>query len=274
MKLAGLIGRPVTHSIGQAVYNRFFHDAGLDAVYLSIDVMPENLPRFIELSREYFAGFNVTIPHKISVMQHLDVIDFQAEQIGSVNLVKNQDGNLTGYNTDFPAMEALASRSGMDFEKSTIAVSGSGGVARTVIHYISSRHPGTSVTVLSRNPGEAEERLEDLTAGLDISYMDSAGDGETLFDILVNCTPVGMSPGKGTPFTERLISGCRAGIDLVYNPPETAFLRALKEKGKMTAGGLDFFVDQGIESMKILFDRSPERELFRRSATEALEGMK
>lgn len=268
MLLTGLVGRPVSHSIGQMLYNRFYASTGIESMYISMDVAHENLSRFVEFSREHFAGYNVTIPHKVSIIGFLDKVDDDASRIGAVNLVSNKDGKSTGYNTDYLAMERLDMRSSLDFENSTVAIRGSGGVARTVLYYLSRKHPETEVTLISRNPESSGRNLPEyeFMKPLDIkSPVDITGN--TGFDILINCSPVGMWPHTAdSPFDKSMVRGCRAGIDLVYNPLETSFTRMLKESGKIAVDGFGFFVDQGYESLKIFFGREVNEKLFRKTA--------
>lgn len=268
----GLAGRPVTHSLGQTVFNRYFLRKGIEAVYLSVDVTPENLGRFTEFAREKLAGFNVTIPHKVNVIHFLDTVEENAAKIGAVNLVKNREGKLYGYNTDYAAMSGAVARTGISLTGSSVALWGSGGVARTVLHYIRKNSRETSVSVFSRSPVEAEKKLSSYLDDKTVQIRDTAGiKGNEKFDILINCSPVGMWPeDKGMPFTPSLIRRCKAGIDLVYNPPLTVFLKTLRKEGKNSAGGTGFFTDQGYESMKILLEGGVDEDTFRNVAEEAI----
>ncbi|HKJ96399.1 MAG TPA: shikimate dehydrogenase, partial [Thermoplasmataceae archaeon] len=234
MLLTGLIGRPVSHSIGQTVYNRFYSSSGIESMYLSIDVMTENLERFVKLSKENFSGYNVTIPHKVQIMNYLDSMDPAASEIGAVNLVRNCDGKSRGYNTDYLAMEKLGSGRGLNFENSSIAVAGTGGVSRTVLYYMARRHPEAEVTIFSRNPDAAAVKLPSyvLEKGYEILSTKEMSQRDS-FDILINCSPSGMWPETGeSPFIESAILNCQAGIDLVYNPVDTLFIKRLRELGK------------------------------------------
>ncbi len=272
MQLTGLVGRPVSHSIGQTVYNRYFSQSGLDCIYLSIDVTAENLGRFVSMAREKFLGYNVTIPHKVEIMKHLDSVSDEAEAIGSVNTVVTEGGSSMGYNTDFLAMGNLVREIGLTLEDSTVAVRGSGGVARTVICYISLYFPSARVTVVSRSPADARARLHAQLQGKNTSYVNP---GEALgADILINCSPIGMWPEvNSSPFTAEEIEGCSAGIDLVYNPQATNITETLIKQGKQAVGGLGFFVDQGYESLKLMTGKRIDRNLLEKIAAEAAGGL-
>lgn len=271
MLLTGLIGRPVGHSIGQTVYNRFYASSGIDSIYISVDVVPENLERFVAASRDHFLGFNVTIPHKVSILDFLDHIDREAEGIGAVNLVRIRDGRTYGYNTDYMAMMRLGKNSGIEFDSSRVAVMGTGGVSRTVLYYLARNHPNAEVTVFSRDPGSASSRLPEYMLSGNCRIRGIGESPEEVHDILINCSPVGMWPDDSkSPFSEKMIKGCRAGIDLVYNPVETKFIRKLKGKGKVAVNGAGFFIDQGLESLKIFFGEGIDEAAFMKIAEQAI----
>lgn len=270
MKVTGLVGHPVAHSIGQTVYNRYYTEAGMDAIYIAADVTAENLGRFAGYASGEYTGYNVTIPHKVSVMEFLDSVDRDAAAIGAVNLVSIHGGKSRGHNTDYSAMKMISAGNGIPFDGSRIAIRGSGGVARTVIHYMKSSHRDFSITVLSDHPEQAEARLADYTGG-PVGIMPFHEAEHEIFDILVNCSPAGMWPNTGEiPFPEAMIKGCRAGLDLVYNPPETLFMKLLSRNGKTAVGGTDFFVEQGLETLRILFGDA-DVEMFRGIVEKSLE---
>lgn len=276
MLLTGLVGRPVSHSIGQTLYNRFYALSGIESMYLSMDITPENLSRFAQFSRDHFIGYNVTIPHKVSIMSFLDSVDDDARNIGAVNLVRNEDGESRGYNTDYLAMSKLGERIGPELRKASIAVMGSGGVSRTVLYYLSKKHPEAEITLISRNPDAAGKNYPayEFNKPLEIKSPTDVSTNSA-FDILINCSPVGMWPDTSeSPFDESLVRECRVGIDLVYNPVETRFLKFLKKHGNKAVDGFGFFVDQGYESLKLFFGDIFDEELFRKTAQDILGEVK
>lgn len=270
MILTGLVGRPVTHSIGQTVYNRFFSLSDMDAMYLSVDLTEENLNTFVKKSRDLFLGYNVTIPHKVDIMTYLDSVESVAGEIGAVNLVKNLDGKAFGYNTDYHAARKLFTDNAVPLRGKRVAIAGSGGVARTIIYHILKEDEASQITIISRNPVNAEKKLHDLTMKGKTVFEKTPSSGS--YEVLVNCTPSGMWPNDGeTPFSTEVIENCEAGIDLVYNPTETMFVKELQKSGKKTVMGSDFFIDQGLESLRILFQKKIDEALFRRVAEEVME---
>ena len=100
-KNLGVIGYPIKHSLSPVIQNTAIQEAGIDYAYIAMPIAPEDLEKaVIGLKALNFTGFNVTIPHKVNIMQYLDEIDEMAKLIGAVNTVHIKDGKLYGYNTD------------------------------------------------------------------------------------------------------------------------------------------------------------------------------
>lgn len=273
MNLTGLIGKPVTHSIGQAVYNRYYEKSGLDSIYISVDLANENLAKFVEMARKKFLGYNVTIPHKVRIIEYLDRVDGKASEIGAVNLVRNRDGKSEGFNTDYLAMQRLSSSSDINFRDAEIAVRGVGGVARAVINFISTNFSSSRITLVTRDPATVSERLPKNMGNADFQVVRPEEMDRSRFDVLINCSPLGMYPETGSsPFEVSVIEKCMAGIDLVYNPRETKFIELLKQHGKQAVDGVGFFTDQGYESMTLLFGDVIDRNMLEGIVDEVVRG--
>ena len=132
-KIYGVIGDPIGHSLSPAIHNVAFRKLGLNAIYLAFQVKSENLVRVVEGFKALnVQGFNVTIPHKTSIMSLLDKVDPLAEKIGAVNTVKNVDGKLFGYNTDgLGALQALK-KSKVKLDNKKIVLIGAGGAGKAL----------------------------------------------------------------------------------------------------------------------------------------------
>ncbi|MBI2848398.1 MAG: shikimate dehydrogenase, partial [Chloroflexi bacterium] len=149
-KVCGLIGDPVEHSMSPAMHNAAFRELGLDYVYLPFRVTRENLGQAIAGLRGLnFRGLNVTIPHKVEVLQFLDEMDPLAEKIGAVNTIVNNDGVLCGYNTDAGGFLQAMLAKGVEPKGEHIAVLGAGGAARAVTFILADR--GAHLTILNRS---------------------------------------------------------------------------------------------------------------------------
>ncbi|WP_297217904.1 shikimate dehydrogenase [Thermoplasma sp.] len=259
-RITGLIGHPVSHSIGQIVYNRIFRDEDIDAMYLAIDVHDSVLPIFMK-SSGFMEAFNVTIPHKVSVIPFLDRLDPIASEIGSVNLVINRDGLKMGYNTDYDGIDYALSKNGASVTGKRVLVSGTGGIARTVIRYLLD-HGAREIDIITRNVDRAKNKLDFPGIGI-LQHTDKD------YDIFINCTPLGTF-GQGNPFRSFSFRPGTTGIDMVYNPVMTEFLESIRAAGGKAVSGLDVFIGQGLRTLDLVFGIRPER-LFRMYSEEALD---
>ncbi len=241
---SALIGKPVTHSVGQYIYNRLFDKYDIDSIYLSIDLDPENIQRFIDYSKRNFIGFNITAPYKEIIMPYLDDVDISAKNIGAVNMVKNLFGKLYGYNSDYEGFLFLLKNNNVNPDNKNILLLGTGGIARTAVYAL--QNFKCSIDEASRNPNAKKFELFD-----NVIPYDSIKNN---YDIIINCTPVGTYPDKNIPINPELIDENTTGIDVVYNPVKTPFLNAIENKHGKIVSGVDLFIGQGIDTLKKIYD--------------------
>lgn len=261
MILTGLIGRPVTHSWSQILFNSLYERQKTDAIYISIDLMKRNLRRFVEFSRESFLGYNITAPYKIDIIPLLNGIENSAREIGSVNLVKNENGNLFGYNTDYYGFKRTIELSGLDLSNKKILIAGTGGIFRTIGYAITDAFSPSRIVVLSRDPARITKHMPSRFTGKDFEYTirEDFVDGKE-FDVVINCTPLGTSPNIDIdPFEGVYLKRDVVGIDVVYNPSKTKFLSRIEKAGGMIVNGMELFLGQALETHKILFGKEADR---------------
>jgi len=239
---SSLIGKPVSHSSGQYIYNKIFDKYNIDSIYLSIDLDENNIKKFIDYSKRNFIGFNVTSPYKEEIIKYLDDIDLTARNIGSVNLVKNVFGKLYGYNSDYNGFLFLLKNNNINLNNKNILILGTGGIAKTIIYAIKNNY-NSDINVASRN---IKNKKFDFNL---IEYNDIND-----YDIIINCTPVGMGNNYDIPLNENKIKNNITGIDVIYNPEETKFLKTVKSKNGIAINGSDLFIGQGIETLKKLYN--------------------
>lgn len=215
-----LLGQILAHSLSADIYGRF----GLD--YSLKELADENAVSEF-LVRKDFAGLNVTIPYKETVMHYLDNIDKTALDIGAVNVVLNVEGRLLGYNTDLNGMAKALLRAEITLQDKRIMILGSGGTARTAQHLaVSSK--AAEVVIVSRNGS--------------LSYSNCSSFNP---DIIINATPVGMFPnGREKPVELKDFSNVHAVFDAVYNPINTRLLQDAKSLGLKHSGGLAMLAEQ------------------------------
>lgn len=278
-KLCGLIGDPVEHTMSPVMHNAAFRELGLDYLYLPFRVKTEELGKAIEGMRALnLRGLNVTIPHKVDVIRFLDELDPLAEKIGAVNTIVNDNGVLTGYNTDASGfLQALRER-GVEPEGKKVVILGAGGASRAISFILADR--GAHLIILNRllelDWAEALARrisqvFSQEVAALELNSENLAGALEKAA-ILVNATSVGMSPNiDQTPFDAGLLRPDLVVFDVVYNPIKTRLLREAEAVGAKTIGGLNMLVWQGALAFEKWTGQPAPVELMRQEAIKLLE---
>jgi shikimate dehydrogenase len=278
-KICALIGDPVEHTMSPVMHNEAYKKLGLDYVYIPFRVAPERLAEAVAGLRALnVTGFNVTIPHKVSIIPLLDGLDPRAEKIGAVNTVVNNACELRGYNTDAEGfLRALLER-GVEPGGKNVVVLGAGGAARAITYILAERDAGLTILnrmleldwaediagLISEDFGKAVRVLE-----LCDEYLAQALEKA---DILVNATSVGMSPAsEASPVPARLLKDGLIVVDIVYNPIVTRLLREAKAAGARTVGGIDMLAWQGALAFEKWTGEEAPLDLMRKVAIKMLE---
>ena len=275
MKRLFLLGYPVAHSLSPAMQNAALKALGLDYEYGLMPVPPGGLAARVGELRGASAGFNVTIPHKVTVIPLLDCLDESASAVGAVNTVVNHHGRLIGYNTDCTAStRALRERNG-DLGGSRVVVLGAGGAARAVSMGLA-RHVEL-IRILARDAAKARELAGEVRARtgaiVEGGSIEDAEEVTRVADILVNATPVGMSPNIGTsPVAPETLHGGLLVFDLVYNPERTQLLADAERAEAHTLGGLPMLIYQGAEALRLWTGREAPEGLMMEAARRAIGG--
>lgn len=264
-RLVGLLGNPLGHSFSPPMHNRAFASLGLNFFYLPIEVKPENLKDVVRgISRMNFAGYNVTIPHKVGIMEHLDHIDELAQTIGAVNTVSIEDGISTGHNTDgLGYVLSLESEADISVEGKSCFIIGCGGAARAVAMTLAFRNVGR-IFLCNRT----EQKAHDLSAEIndnvrpccEVVPMATSAVKPALgcTDVLINTTSIGMHPEEERiPIDGGLIPEGIVVSDIVYNPLKTKLLKVAEEKDCTIVTGLGMLVYQGVEAFRIWTGKEP-----------------
>ena len=249
-EIYGVIGDPVKFSLSPYMQNAGFKAAGLNAVFIPLEVkdLESFITRFLPESGLNIKGLSVTIPHKQAIIKYLDEIDETAQKIGAVNTVKIVDGKLYGYNTDAPGFIKPLKKAYGELSGKTAAVLGAGGGARAVIYAL--QKEDAKVTVFARDTAKADPLGEEFHMEIkNLQDADLKG-----FDIVINTTPLGMK-GKfegQSPSINSQLSGVAAVYDLVYTPEVTPFIQKARTAGvPIIIGGAEMLVAQGAEQVKI-----------------------
>lgn len=280
-RLAGVVGRPLAHSLSPAMHNAAYEHLGLDWAYLPFEVVDEvGLRRFVAAVRSLnFVGFNVTMPYKTEMLELCDEVATAARMAGAVNAVHCSEGKLVGYNTDGRGLlEALELEAGFVPADKHIVLIGAGGAAGgALVAFILAR--AARVTVVNRDPGRAEELVERMRPhlrGVDAraAALSSAEEAVREADLVVNATPVGMDDDGLSPVPISWIRPAQVVYDMVYGTARpTALVSGSREVGAVAMDGLGMLVCQGATAIDIWSGnetRAP-RDVMRQAAVADLE---
>lgn len=247
VKVCLSMGFPIKNSKSPLMHTAGFKALGIENqfVYLPSEVKPENLKTAVEAIRDLgVRGVSVTMPHKQTVIKYIDVLDEDAEEIGAVNTIVNEEGSLTGYNTDWiGAITALEKRTGLEGKK--VAVIGAGGAARAVVFGLNKK--GAKVKIFNRSIQKAEELTKEL--GGKFGKMSDIGEIRN-FDIIINTTSVGMNSNE-SPINRDLINENHLVFDIIYSPMETKLIRDAISAGAVVIYGHEMLLYQGVEQFKM-----------------------
>ena len=255
-RLFAVIAKPVGHSLSPLIHNRSFEAREYDGLYVPLLVEPDDIADFFCAARDLpVHGASVTIPHKQSVIPHLDRVDEAASEIGAVNTVYWDRGRLHGTNTDAQGIvKPLSQR--VSLAKAHVLVVGNGGAARAAI--VCLKREGARVAVTGRNPG----RVRGLASQLKVEAVPFERLDSEYFDVLVQATSIGMLPhAEGNLFPGRIPAD--VVFDLVYNPLETALLKHARAEKKLTIGGIEMFVEQAAAQFRIWTGMEAPRNVMR-----------
>ena len=275
-KNLGVIGWPIAHSLSPAIQSAAIRAAGVDYAYIAMPVRPEELAKAAEGLRALgFRGFNVTIPHKTAIIDFLDEIDENARRIGAVNTVVNEDGKLLGRNTDVAGFLRGLARQNVAIRNKNVVVLGAGGAARAVIWGVG-REKAEKITVGVRNVEKAKNALADLSGIADLDVCSWCGDrfeaalGKA--DILVNTTPLGMTPkiDEAPPVDWNHVWPEAFVYDIIYTPGRTRFLREAEARGHRVLNGTAMLAGQGAEAFAIWTGIRPDEDAMEMALLNAL----
>ncbi|PSB10111.1 shikimate dehydrogenase [filamentous cyanobacterium CCP2] len=273
-QLLGVVGHPIEHSLSPVMHNAALEALGVDYVYVPFAVAPEDLAAAVEGFQAIgIRGFNVTIPHKQTIMPLLASISDLAQAVGAVNTVCWTEQGWSGTNTDVEGFVAPLRSFSQDWNQSKAVVLGNGGAARAVV--AGCAQLGCSqVQVVGRNA----EKLQDfahswenspIPVNLSIHSWDELPRLLPEAALLVNTTPVGMAPHPhASPLTIadlQHLSPHTIAYDLIYTPRPTQFLQQASAQGAIPIDGLEMLVQQGAVGLKLWLQRAVPVEIMRQS---------
>ncbi|MCB1681132.1 MAG: shikimate dehydrogenase [Rhodospirillales bacterium] len=268
----GLVGHPVSHSKSPLIHGYWIRKYGLNGSYSLLDLSCEGLQSGIEkIKAEGFRGFNITVPHKVALLDLCDEVNALARAVGAVNTVTIENGRMSGTNTDvFGFIENIKSKSPtFDFKAGPAVVLGAGGAARAVVQGLLME--GVPEILLSnRTESKADTLIETASEPNKIKRLGwnsgEAGEAVSTANLLVNTTSLGMT---GKPKLEIDLSSLnpRALVhDIVYAPLMTELLLRAQERGNPIVTGIGMLLHQARPAFSLWHGVMPD-------VTDELEAM-
>ncbi|HEY5561006.1 MAG TPA: shikimate dehydrogenase [Clostridiaceae bacterium] len=252
--LYGLLGGKLSHSMSPQIHSLIFKELNIDGSYLLFELGKEEVSNAIKGLKAIKAkGINVTIPHKITVLQELDEVSQEAIKLGAVNTICFREGKTLGYNTDYYGFGLTLKRNNIVIAGKIAVILGSGGVSKTVFYYLLDKGI-KNIWIVVRDKykediniswinqlSKEEAYLVKLIEYSDLVNLDKV-------DLLINCTPCGMYPASlnQAPVGIDILSKFSFVVDLIYNPEETLLLKNAKELNIKAVNGLYMLVAQAV----------------------------
>lgn len=247
----GLIGKDVSKSDSEKIHKFILGEFGILCEYERFSVSLDNFDNAMRRLLGDFDAFNVTIPYKRDVFEYLDGIEDDAFSCGAVNTVMS--ATRLGYNTDGAGFLMMLENAGIDVKGKKVLVLGAGGSGRSSA--VALKNAGASVYMYRRNKKELQEVCTQL--GVDVADSPETGG----YDILVNCTGVGMHDTEGkSPVTANAFQGVESAVDLIYVPKKSAFLQLAERQGIKICNGESMLFYQAYFADCLFLDKTPSKD--------------
>jgi shikimate dehydrogenase len=259
MKHFAVIGHPIGHSLSPLMHNTAFKLCGLDCHYEMLDIEPTSLKLAIGQFREQkWGGFNVTIPHKETIIPFIDEVVLEGRAIGAVNTVVNHDNKLIGYNTDVIGVERSLYPDREKIEGTMCTILGSGGVARSVAYVLTHKIRPKAITFSALFPEQAHALIKSLSSSnvqFNVIHCTDAALETAIKEstLIVNATDVGMFPHVlHSPLpNHQWLSKKHILFDLIYRPLTTRLQSDAHAAGAKIIDGLGMFIYQGAAAFQL-----------------------
>lgn len=250
-ELVGAFGNPIDENPTGVMEEAAFAAKGLNYRYLTVKVEKDDLEAAMNGVKAFnMRGINLTIPHKVQVLQYLDELSEAASIIGAVNMVVNKDGKLFGENTDGKGFLISLENEGVSVDGKQVVILGAGGAARA-ISVECALAGAAKIIIVNRNTERGEELVkliqEKTPAEAQYVSWDQPYHVEPDTDILINATCIGLYPNVNSkPNVDYdTVTNKMVVSDVVFNDPNTLFLQEAAKRGAHTINGLGMLVNQG-----------------------------
>lgn len=278
-----LLGSPVSQSLSPALYNAAFASASIDATYETREARAMDLVQAIAAARTELAGFNVTAPHKETVLKHLDVVDADVARVGAANTVVVRDGRLHAHNTDITGFIRALGEEDFNLSGKRLVVLGTGGAARAVVE-AALREQAQEIVVAGRRHERSIALCEALCSAAEKSNLIAATLRDSVLkralektDLLVHATSVQARGGDARVLLEMLplesLSSRALAMDLAYSKGSTFFCDAATKQGCRTIDGRGMLLHQATIAFKLFTGENAPIASMRTALTHALQSL-
>lgn len=250
-RLYAIVGDPIAQAGSPGLFNRAFRRRGVDAVLVPVHVVPGDLGDLVRMFRttRNFDGLVVTVPHKIAITELIDDIAPMGRRIGAVNVIDKREGRLIGDNFDGVGFVRGLRARGHGLAGKRVLIIGAGGAGRAVAHAVFDEAPA-HLRLFDLDTARAEQVVAELAAVAHKMEADVGDPDPSTFDVVVNCTSIGMRPDDPFPIPiERLNAGTLV-VDIILKPAVTPLLQeasrrgcAIQEGAPMLEGQVDAICD-------------------------------
>jgi shikimate dehydrogenase len=249
-----IIGDPIQHSLSPAMQNAAFNKLGMNSSYIAFRVRKGELKESIESLRAIgVSGFNITVPHKVEVINYLDQLDISVRKANAVNTVHNVGGVLKAYNTDIYGFIHPLHLRKINFNGMKVLLIGAGGAARAALAALADENGISEINIANRSEGNARLLLEvSVPLGLNckiVQWEEIPAFSKTA-ELIVNATTVGMN-SEPSLLDYQNINKHAIVYDIVYRPIHTALLDNAKQAGAEVIHGYEMLLHQGAKSFEI-----------------------
>jgi shikimate dehydrogenase len=273
-EIVAVFGQPVAGNPTQYMMEEAFAQVGLDWRYLTLEVAPEALGDAMRGMRAMgFRGCNLTIPHKVEVLQYLDRTSDAAALVGAVNCVNRVGNELVGENTDGKGfVQSLAEIT--DPAAKNVVVLGAGGAARAIAVELGLAG-AAAITIVNRSPERGQQLVDLLNEKVRVPAKLIAWEGDYQVpaetDVVINATSIGLSNAEArVPLAVETLESDMVVADVIFNPPETRLLRDAKSRGCQTLDGLGMLVNQAVIAFRVWTGLDADPEVMREALEEFL----
>lgn len=249
-----ILGETLKHTMSPPIHQRLFELKNREFEYEICEVTAKELHERVKYLNT-LAGYNITIPHKVEIIQYLDRLDKSAERYNSVNCVDNKNGVLTGYNTDCDGFLRTVRSMDVDFGGKVLLI-GCGGVGRMMAIEAALAGAELYIAVLESDMPlalQAQKEIKAMKPDAVINVLlNTQIPLDIEYDLLMNACPVGMYPRvEACPVDDDVIKASKAVFDVIYNPRETQLMQKAKAMGKKAVGGMAMLVWQAVSAHEI-----------------------